>query len=44
LEVSCTLILFHFVCLHLDPLWELEASLGSQQVSINCWPWLDSRI
>jgi hypothetical protein len=34
-EVSCTMILYHFVHLCLHPLWELEAPLGSQWVSIN---------
>jgi hypothetical protein len=27
-----------------NSLWELEEILGRWQVSISCWPWLDSRI
>jgi hypothetical protein len=44
LKVSCTLILFHFVCLWPHPSWKLEEPLGSWRVSISSWPGLDSRI
>jgi hypothetical protein len=41
---SCILILFCSVPLLPHPLWELEAPLGGLQVSISCWPGLDSTV
>jgi hypothetical protein len=37
LELSCTLILFCFVCLQPHHLWELEAPLGSHQYKLLTW-------